>query len=159
MYGNFSKILSNHIGNKGQLDVVDIAPIQVSHLEEKLGKNKNTKVRLADAAEPFNDSYDVIACYFLIHEIPDNYKLSVMNNLLNCLSEHGKLIIVDYHKPHWAHPVKPIISQIFNTLEPYAKSLWWHPIEHFVFHPEQYRFEKTLFFGGLYQKVVITKKN
>ena len=157
VYGKFSQHLAQHLGAEGSLDVIDIAPVQVAHTEEKLKPYTNASVRLADAAEPLKTNYDVIACYFLLHEIPDNYKLKVLNNLLTCLNDKGKLVIIDYHKPGGVHPLKPLLSLIFDTLEPYAKSLWWHDIQHFITHSDAFHFHKTTFFGGLYQKVVITK--
>ncbi len=157
VYGNFSIKLSEHLAQDGQLDVIDIAQEQVTHCQQKLTHHTHAKVRLADAAEPLNQHYDIICVYFLLHELPDNYKLKVMNNLLSCLREGGKLIAIDYHKPHWAHPLKPLTSMIFNTLEPFAKSLWWHEIAHYVSDAECFNFEKTTYFGGLFQKVVITR--
>ena len=158
VYGSFSKILAQHIGEKGELNLIDIAPIQVTNTQAKLSEFPHAKVCLGNAATFDVKAHDVVLCYFLLHEIPDDYKLMVMDNLLKHIKPGGKLILVDYHKPHWAHPMKPIISLVFDTLEPFAKTLWRKPLRDLCSNAEQYDWQQTTFFGGLYQKVVVQHK-
>ena len=72
------------------------------------------------------------------------------------LSKGGKVVFVDYHKPHWAHPLKYVTSLVFDTLEPYAKSLWRNDIADFADNDPRFSWRKETYFGGLYQKVVAT---
>lgn len=158
VYGNFCKDLARHIGDDGQLKLIDVAPIQVSNTQLKLAEFPLAEVCLADASTFKDKSYDVVLCYFLLHEIPDDYKRKVMSNLLKHLKPNGKLVIVDYHKPHWAHPIKPITSIVFDTLEPFAKTLWRQSIQDLTEKPELYDWQHTTYFGGLFQKVVVQHK-
>ena len=61
---------------------------------------------------------------------------------------------MDYHEPHWAHPLKLIPALVFVMLEPFAMSLWRHEIKDFASHAEQYSWRTETYFGGLFQKVV-----
>ena len=77
-----------------------------------------------------------------------------VNALLRKVRPGGKLIFIDYHKPHWAHPLKPITSFVFDTLEPFAKGMWRHEIKEFADEPGLFKWRKERFFGSLFQKVV-----
>ena len=155
VYGEFSCKLAQHIGANGELKLIDVAPIQVRNTQIKLKDYPQATVCLADAAMLEDKDYDVVLCYFLLHEIPDDYKKQVIDNLLKHLKPAGKLVIVDYHKPHWAHPIKPITSLIFDTLEPFAKTLWRSSIRDLASQPELYDWQHSTYFGGLYQRVVV----
>ena len=157
VYGSFCPNLAKHVGSEGKLDILDIAPVQVSGCARKLRDLPQASIRLADARYPGNSEYDVVCCYFLMHELPEEYKRQVMDALLARLAPGGKLVLVDYHKPHWAHPIKPITSLVFDLLEPFAKSLWHHPMRDFATDADQYDWHKETYFGGLYQKVTVQR--
>lgn len=159
VYGQFSPALAVHIGSKGQLSVLDVAPIQVAITQKKLAEHLNTQIHIADAADCQIDSdTQVILSYFLLHEVPDTYKQEILDNMLSQLPSDAKLVLVDYHKPHWAHPLKPLMSMIFTALEPFAKSFWRSEIRDFSRLHAAFHWQKTTFFGGMYQKVVVTRK-
>ena len=68
------------------------------------------------------------------------------------------VMIVDYHRPAHFHPLRPLMHLVFRHLEPYAFDLWKHEVEHFM--PASLSpavFDKRTFFGGLYQKLVLTR--
>ena len=159
VYGNFGPDLARHIGENGKLEISDINPIQVAGCGKKLHDFPHARARLADARNPGGGPYDVVCCYFLMHELPEDYKRDVMDGLLSFVAPGGKLVFVDYHKPHWAHPIKPITSLVFDFLEPFAKSLWHHEIEEFAANRQDYNWRKQTYFGGLFQKVVATRKS
>jgi ubiquinone/menaquinone biosynthesis C-methylase UbiE len=159
VYGGFSPALAEHIGLTGKLSILDVAPVQVSITQQKLAGNSNTEVLLADAAcHQIDTDTQVILSYFLLHEVPNSYKQKILDNLLSQLPIGAKLVLVDYHKPHWAHPLKPLMSLIFNALEPFAKSFWRSEIRDFAHLQADFNWQKTTFFGGMYQKVVVTRK-
>jgi ubiquinone/menaquinone biosynthesis C-methylase UbiE len=159
VYGSFSSALAKHLCSEGKLTVLDVAPIQVSITQKKLANDLNTDVVLSDAAHYLvREDTNVILSYFLLHEVPDNYKQKILDNLLSQLPLGSKLVIVDYHKPHWAHPLKPLMSLVFDTLEPFAKSFWQNDISHFSQNKNEFNWKKTTFFGGLYQKVLVTRR-
>ena len=158
VYGRFSVELARHIGLKGSLDLIDVAPIQVSLTRQKLATEANAHVHLADASRYNQGQYDVVLSYFLLHEVPDDYKTAILDNLLQRVKPGGKLVIVDYHKPAPTHPLKPVMSLVFDWLEPFAKAFWRHPVQHFCSQPELYDWRHQTFFGGMYQKVVVSRK-
>ncbi len=155
VYGNLSCDLSRRVGLTGHLDVIDVAPIQLENCRRKLRGFPQATIRLADAAAPGNELYDAVCCYFLLHELPDDYKRAVVEALLDRVGPGGKGIFVDYHKPHWAHPLKPVTSLVFDTLEPFAKGLWRNEIAEFSANAGQFSWRKETYFGGLFQKVVV----
>ena len=71
----------------------------------------------------------------------------------------GSVIFVDYHKPHFANPLKLVLRLVFDTLEPYARALWRNEITAFASAPKNYVWRKQTFFGGLYQKVVARRRS
>lgn len=157
VYGDFSLALAEHLGSSASLEITDIAPIQLAACRRKLRNLPQAKFRRANAARPDKEMYDAVCCYFLLHELPDNYKYSVVDSLLEKVGPGGKVVFVDYHKPHWAHPLKPITSLVFDTLEPFAKTLWRHDIADFAAAPEAFSWRKETYFCGLFQKVVAVR--
>jgi len=158
VYGNFSANLARHIGPDGCLEVTDIAPIQVASCGRKVAGLPQASVRLGDARHPTGGPFEAVCCYFLLHEVPDKDKYEVVNALLDNVEPGGKVIFVDYHKPHWAHPLKPVMSVVFDTLEPFAKGLWKTEIAGFADDPDAFIWRKETYFGGLYQKVVAERR-
>ena len=156
VYGDFSSVLARHIGEEGSLEVVDVARVQVDSCAEKLRDYPFASVRHLDVLDLGDGDYDAVCCYFLMHEVPDDYKHRLVDVVLNNIGPDGKAVFVDYHKPHWANPLKPVMSLVFDTLEPFAKGLWRQNIRDFASEPEKYHWRKESFFGGLYQKVVAT---
>ena len=154
VYGDFSPALARHLGPRGRLEVIDIAPIQVAGCRRKLRGFPQATVRHADAAAPGGGPYDAVCCYFLLHELPEDYKRAVVDALLMSVVPGGKVVFMDYHRPHRAHPLKGVMSVVFDTLEPYAKSLWRHEIADFAGAAGGFVWRKETFFGGLYQKTV-----
>ncbi len=157
VYGDFSPALARQVGPKGRLQVFDVAPIQVERCRRKLCDFPQASVRLADAGEPSGEFYDAVCCYFLLHEIPADYKRKVVDALLGSVVPGGKVIFVDYHKPHFAHPLKVVSSLVFDTLEPFAKELWRNEIAEFASAADGFVWRKQTCFGGLFQKVIASK--
>lgn len=158
VYGDFSMSLAEHIGREGKLEIVDVAEVQVRNCRQKLAGFGHASVRHENVLHLRNETVDVVCCYFLMHEMPSDYKRGVAAVLLNCVRPGGKVVFVDYHKPHWAHPLKPITSLVFDTLEPYAKDLWHTEIAAFAGDDSRFTWRKETYFGGLFQKVVATRK-
>jgi SAM-dependent methyltransferase len=154
VYGDFSARLASHLGRGGLLDVTDVAPIQIENCERKLRHFDHASTRVSDASELGGGAYDAVCCFFLLHELPEAYKRKVVNALLDCVRPGGKVIFVDYHRPHWVHPVKPIMSVVFDTLEPFAKGLWEREISDYADQATRFDWSKRTYFGGLYQKIV-----
>jgi ubiquinone/menaquinone biosynthesis C-methylase UbiE len=158
VYGSFAPNLAAHVGPRGSLDVVDVAEVQVRSVSRKLAGFSHARVHHSNILHFTGGPFDVVCCYFLLHEIPDDYKHKVVDLLLGKVEPGGKIVFVDYHKPRWWHPLKLITSIVFDTLEPYAKSLWRNPISAYASEPERFGWRQETIFGGLFQKVVATRE-
>jgi SAM-dependent methyltransferase len=154
VYGDFSPSLAAHLGPDGHLDVFDIVPMQVENCRRKLAAFPHAQAWHGDAAELGGGGYDAVCCFFLLHEMPEAYKAKVADALLDSVRPGGKVVFVDYHRPHRAHPLKPIMSLVFDSLEPFAKDLWDSEIPGYARHPAQFDWSKRTYFGGLYQMTV-----
>jgi SAM-dependent methyltransferase len=158
VYGNLCPYLADRIGPSGILHVSDVTPIQVAHAHRKVTGRPWVRVWQEDAATTGDGVYDVVASFFLLHEVPDGKKRQVLDNLLDHVAPGGKAVLIDYHKPHWAHPVRPILSFVCRTLEPFAHAVWDHDLSAFASAPEDFTWTKTTYFGGVYQKVIVTRR-
>ena len=154
VYGDFSSALARHLAPRGRLEVIDTAPIQVTRCRRKLRDFPSASVRCADAARPTGALYDAVCCYFLLHELPDGYKRAVVDALLASVVPGGKVIFVDYHRAHPMHPLEPLMSVVFDCLEPFAKGLWRNDIPHFAHDPGGFVWSTETYFGSLFQKTV-----
>jgi ubiquinone/menaquinone biosynthesis C-methylase UbiE len=157
VYGTFSKNLAEHIGGQGHLKIVDVVDFQVKNGRRKLTGLAHAEVIQGDVRNITDTNLDAVCCYFLLHEVPDSCKEEIIAVLLNTVRPGGKVVFIDYHKPHWAHPIKPITHLVFETLEPFAKALWHNEIIEFAHFDNRFSWEKETFFGGLFQKVVATR--
>lgn len=158
VYGDFSFRVLEVLGPNGHLDIGDVAPVQVENCRSKLGNHDNVRVQLRDAAAYLPETYDAVCCFFLLHEVPETYKHSIVDTLLDAVEPGGKVVFVDYHGPHWAHPLKWFMGFINDTLEPFANALWDNEIASYASQPDEYSWSKETYFGGLYQKVVAERQ-
>lgn len=157
VYGRFAPDLAEHVGPEGSLDVVDVAAVQVRNLRRKLNGCANARVHHSNILDFQAGLFDAVCCYFLLHEVPDDYKYRIVNLLLEKVRPGGKVVFVDYHKPRWWHPLKLITSLVFDTLEPFAKRLWRTEIREFAREPDRFHWHKETIFAGLFQKVVASR--
>jgi ubiquinone/menaquinone biosynthesis C-methylase UbiE len=160
VYGDFTEHLVRRLGPQGSVDVIDVAPIQIKNLQAKLSNPEHVNALLQDSTDlHFEDgSHDSVVVFFLLHEQPADVRRKTISEALRVTKPGGKLIFVDYHKPVAANPFRYIMVPILTTLEPFAMDVWrgeivdWLPTDIKVS-----KVEKQTYFGGLYQKVVITR--
>lgn len=154
VYGSFSRDLAQAVGPDGHVEVSDVAPIQVALTRRKLTGVQNADVTCTDATTPNRGPYDVVTCFFLLHEVPDEVKGQIVDALLSSVKPGGQVIFVDYHRPHALHPLRPIMTLVFNLLEPYARALWTKDIQQYAQDGSRFQWQKETLFGGLYQRVI-----
>ena len=159
VYGNLVKKMAEKIGSKGNLDIIDVVPHQLERAAKKLVDFKNVDMWLQDASQPYHRQYDVVGVYFLLHEVPDPIKRKIIDNALKQIDENNaKVVFIDYHYPSPYNPVRNILKLVNIFLEPYANIMWDKEIYEFTNQAHKYHWEKTTFFGGVYQKVIVTRK-
>jgi ubiquinone/menaquinone biosynthesis C-methylase UbiE len=160
VYGDFTEHLVRRLGPQGSVDVIDVAPIQIKNLQAKLSNPQHVNALLQDSTDlHFEDgSHDSVVVFFLLHEQPADVRRKTISEALRVTKPGGKLIFVDYHKPAAVNPFRYIMVPILTTLEPFAMDVWrgeivdWLPTDIKIS-----KMEKQTYFGGLYQKVVITR--
>lgn len=160
VYGDFTQSLAARLAPEAHLDVVDVAPIQLENLRRKLGSQRQVSLECQNAARlHFEDaSFDQVVVFFLLHEMPEAVRLKVIHEVLRVVKPGGKVVFVDYHRPFRWHPHRYLMVPILKGLEPYAMDLWRGEIADWI-GPDQQpaRLVKSTYFGGLYQKVVVTR--
>jgi ubiquinone/menaquinone biosynthesis C-methylase UbiE len=159
VYGDFTATLARRLGPSARLDVVDVAPVQLENLRRKVGRRASVVLHHQDSANlVFPDqSHDFVVLFFLLHEQPQPARMRTVAEALRVARRGGKIIFVDYHRPSGLNPLRYVMRPILGKLEPYALDMWstdiasWLPAD-----AKPTRVEKSVYFGGLYQKVVVT---
>lgn len=160
VYGDFTRRIGDLLGDQGGLDVVDVLPIQLANLASKLPADPRIRLHQQDAsALHFADAtFDTTLLFFLLHEQPEVVRRATLAEALRVTRPGGKIVIVDYHKPRAGNPLRYVMKGVLKTLEPFALDLWEQEITTYLpagAAPEA--LSKFTSFGGLYQKVVITR--
>ena len=158
VYGNLSARLRERLTPEGNLDVVDILPVQLDNLARKLPVDPRIALHQGDSsALPMaSGSYDRALLFFLLHEQPEDVRRKTLAEALRVLKPGGTLVIVDYHRPSAFSPLYWPMQGILRTLEPYAMDLWRQPIDEFL--PKDVAIasiERSTSFAGLYQLLKI----
>lgn len=161
VYGDFTEHLVRRLSPKGSLAVIDVAPIQIANLQNKLkAASRQVSVTRQDstALEFDDESRHAVVVFFLLHEQPAEVRRKTIEEALRVTQPGGKIIFVDYHRPVAWSPFRYVMVPILTTLEPFAMDMWRGEISEWL--PTDVgplKIEKQTYFGGLYQKVVITK--
>jgi ubiquinone/menaquinone biosynthesis C-methylase UbiE len=160
VYGDFTEHLVRRLSPSAHLDVIDVAPIQIKNLHAKLKDQRQVAVLRQDsAALQFADaSKDAVVVFFLLHEQPSDVRRKTISEALRVTKPGGKLIFVDYHRPVAISPFRYLMVPILKLLEPFAMDIWRDEIAQWL--PADVtpaKLVKQTYFGGLYQKVVITR--
>jgi len=159
-YGNLTARLQQRLAPDARLDVVDILPIQLKNLANKLPLDERLCLMRGDSAALACDdaSYDQVLLFFLLHEQPAQVRSATLAQALRVVKPGGKVVIVDYHRPSRWHPMRPLMRLVFRKLEPYAIDLWRHEIAAFMpAGTAPSSLSKRTYFGGLYQKLVLIR--
>jgi ubiquinone/menaquinone biosynthesis C-methylase UbiE len=160
VYGNLTLKLRERLAPDARLDVLDILPVQLKNLSEKLPADERVALLHGDSSSIAcsDASYDQILMFFLLHEQPLHVRRATLAEAMRVVKPGGKIVIVDYHRPVRLHPLRLLMRGVFRKLEPYAMDLWNNEIEDFL--PDGVRptaVQKTSYYGGLYQKLVWTR--
>jgi ubiquinone/menaquinone biosynthesis C-methylase UbiE len=160
VYGNLTPRLRARLAPDAGLDVVDILPIQLQNLRKKLPVDERVALLQGDSSSLAcaDASYDQALLFFLLHEQPESVRRKTLAEALRVVKPGGRIVIVDYHRPVALHPLRLLMTGVFRRLEPYAMDLWEHPLEEFLpAGAMPASIEKRTYYGGLYQKLVLTR--
>lgn len=159
-FGDEIQAVAEQVGLKGRFDVIDINNAQITFAKNLL-KDEYPQVAFYhyNAEDELPEKYDVVICFMLLHELPIVSKMNVVNNALKSIREEGKVIFVDYGRPNMLHPLAYLIRMFNRLKQPFAEKLWDREIASFAEKDLDYNWKKTKYLGGLYQKVVVTRRN
>jgi len=160
VYGNLTEHIVRRLDPQAHLSVIDVAPVQIKNLHQKLRDKSQVSILQQDASRmTFADaSQDTTLVFFLLHEMPLEVRRKTIAEALRVTKPGGKIVFVDYHKPKASSPFRYIMVPILTTLEPFAMDLWHHDITEWLpTSVSSSQIEKQTYFGGLYQKLVITR--
>jgi hypothetical protein len=158
VYGSLIPEIAAKLDYSHQLEVVEVSPLQAERCRAKLHAFPQAVVRIDDIGRLKTRPRDLVSCFFLLHEIPDDYKHAIVNTLLDHVDSDGKAVFVDYHMPSRLHPLRGIMNLIWQKFEPFAIGLLGTEIEMLADDRDAFSWSKETFFGGLYQKVVATRR-
>lgn len=157
VYGDLTNRLSQRATTGGgSIDIVDVLPIQLKNLRSKLPVGAPARLLAMDAMDlKLPDArYDRALVFFLLHEQPREWRERTLSEVLRVVKPGGKIIIVDYARPRWWHPLRYLFPILLAKLEPFALDLWREEIVSWLLGSSATSAHKRLFFGGLYQLVV-----
>jgi len=160
VYGDLTQRLVERLGEDSWLDVVDILPVQLENLARKLGPEARTTLELSDSADlkVEDGQYDQVLVFFLLHEQPVETRKKTVSEALRVTKPGGRVLFVDYHRPHIANPMRLVMNPVLRLLEPFALDLWRDEISAWL--PDDasgLSVRKQTFFGGLYQMTEVTR--
>jgi ubiquinone/menaquinone biosynthesis C-methylase UbiE len=159
VYGDLTeRLCSRAAAGQGTVDVVDVLPIQLENLRRKLPAGAAARLLPMNAADlrlP-TASYDRALVFFLLHEQPRHVRERTLSEVARVVKPGGRIVIIDYARPRWWNPLRYLWGPVLALLEPFALDLWKQEIAAWV--PQSCtRKVRRAFFGGLYQKLVITR--
>jgi ubiquinone/menaquinone biosynthesis C-methylase UbiE len=159
VYGDLTSCLSERatIG-RGSIDVVDVLSIQLTNLRKKLPAGSPARLLAMDAVDLklADATYDRALVFFLLHEQPREWRERTLSEVMRVVKPGGKIVVVDYARPQWWHPLRYLFPILLARLEPFAMDLWREEIINWLSGFGATKARKRLFFGGLYQLVVAT---
>jgi ubiquinone/menaquinone biosynthesis C-methylase UbiE len=152
-YGDLTtRLAQRSAAGKGTLDVVDVLPIQLENLGNKLSPVSPVRLLAMNAADlKLPDcSYDRALLFFLLHEQPAAVRCRTLQEVLRVVKPGGQIVVVDYAKPRWWHPARYFWRLVLAALEPFALDLWRGEIAAWMPTAGWRQVQSRRFFGGLY---------
>ena len=160
VYGDFTSALVARLALGATLDVIDVVPIQLRNLRRKLSSRIPVSLFCRDASATGFPSatYERVILFFLLHEQPEPVRLATLEEALRVVKPGGQVVVIDYHRPHRFNPLRWLMKPLLTRLEPFARDLWQADIDSLL-PPDvaPASIHKTIFFGGMYQRLVIRR--
>ncbi len=131
-YGEFYPLLVAE-KNIAKITVFDVAPIQVKKMQLKTqfeASKCNFFIGNAEQIAIASGSVDSAVLFFLLHELPQKARQSVIAEAIRITEKGGRIIIADYApltlgqvQPHLFHRNR-FFRAIFEKMEPFLVNFW-----------------------------------
>lgn len=160
VFGDEIDQVAQRVGAYGQYDIFDINSLQISRNKEKYGMLYPALNILEQDATNFQveTPYDTVLCFMLLQELPSASKAKVINNALKAVKPGGSVVFIDYHAPSYWHPLRYVVRMYNRLHHPFAEKLWDRGIETYAKDKTDFIWRKSLYFGGMFQRLVATRK-
>jgi ubiquinone/menaquinone biosynthesis C-methylase UbiE len=156
--------LTGRIGRRaaasgGTLDVVDVLPIQLQNLHDKLSAETPVRLMAMDSTrlQLPDGVYDRALVFFLLHEQPASVRQQTLREVFRVVKPGGTVVMADYARPYWWNPLRYLWRPVLALFEPFALDLWRDDIGVWLPLSNGTRLKSRRLFGGLYQVVIATK--
>ncbi|AXE34685.1 rhodoquinone biosynthesis methyltransferase RquA [Chromobacterium phragmitis] len=160
VYGDLVQRAAERVGEAGRFTLTDVTPIQVELAEGKLAGDARAQVVRADAARYHPEQkQDLVCSFFLLHEVPENMKSAIVDNMLAQVAPGGRAMFVDYHRPRPWQPIGWLLKWVNRALEPFAEALWNQEISAYGKASDRFDWSKRTVFGGVYQIVTARRRD
>ncbi|MBP4049084.1 rhodoquinone biosynthesis methyltransferase RquA [Chromobacterium violaceum] len=160
VYGDLVQRAAARVGESGSFTLTDVTPIQVELAEGKLAGTPQAAVVRADAARFQAERQPDLACsFFLLHEVPEDMKSAIVDNMLAQVAPGGRAMFVDYHRPRPWQPIGWLLKWVNRVLEPFAEALWNKEISAYARDAARFDWGKRTVFGGVYQIVTARRRD
>jgi ubiquinone/menaquinone biosynthesis C-methylase UbiE len=159
-YGDLTtRLAKKSAAANGRLDVVDVLPIQLQNLANKLPPESAVQLLAMNTADLHlpDCSYDRALVFFLLHEQPAAVRRRSLREVLRVMKPGGRLVIVDYAQPCRWHPARYLWRLVLAAFEPFALDLWRSDVTAWMPAAGWRRAHTRRFFGGLYEMTTVTR--
>ena len=157
VYGDLTARLADRLDPAGGLEVIDVVPMQLAKLCGKIARRPNVRLRRCDSSRlrVADGCYDRALLFFLLHEQPEPVRRATLGEAVRAVRAGGRIVIVDYHRPARWNPLRYLMGPLLRRLEPFALDLWRHELDTWLPERATRVVHRRLFFGGLYQLLVL----
>jgi demethylmenaquinone methyltransferase/2-methoxy-6-polyprenyl-1,4-benzoquinol methylase len=116
--GRVASWILQAVGEKGEVTGMDITQSMIDVAKERYGKSGNFIFLQKDVTQPweYQDHFDGIFTSFALHELPDKYRLGVLEQSYSALKGKGRMVIADFN-PHVSGIAKMISLAFFKLFE------------------------------------------
>lgn len=160
VYGNLSpQVAHSVVSQGGRFDIADVLPIQLNNARSKFSETNGVRFINCDSEHlglP-SSSYDRVMLFFLLHEQPAQARARTLSEAFRVLKPGGEVMIVEFAKPYRWNPFRYLWRIFLAVFEPFALGMWWTDVRSMLpVYAQSWPIRRERFFGGLFQKVVIS---
>ncbi len=97
--GRVASWILQAVGEKGEVTGMDITQSMIDVAKERYGKSGNLIFLKKDVTQPweYQNHFDGIFTSFALHELPEKYRLGVLEQSYSALKGKGRMVIADFN--------------------------------------------------------------